>query len=186
MEDAAIVELYWDRNEDALKETDVKYGRYCRSVAWNILHDREDTKECVNDTYLQTWNSIPPNRPENLRTYLGRICRNAALTLYEKIHALKRGGQQTASCLDELAEIVGRDSDVQENLDAGYLTDAINRFLRDTEKEVRMIFVRRYWYMSSVREIAHDLGISESKVKMTLFRTREKLKEYLREEGFAV
>ena len=186
MEDADIVELYWNRDEEALRQTDVKYGKYCRTVARNILHDKEDTQECVNDAYLQTWNSIPPQRPENLRTYLGRICRNTALNLYEKLHALRRGGNQTAACLDELAEIVGKSSDVQENLDAGYLSDAISRFLRNTDKDVRKIFVRRYWYMSSVKEIARDFGMSESKVKMTLLRTREKLKEYLREEGFAV
>ena len=186
MEDFEIVEMYWDREENAIAQTDRKYGKYCRKIAYSILFDREDTEECVNDTYLQTWNSIPPQRPEKLSTYVGKICRNIAINLYDKMSAAKRGGTQTDACLDEMAEVVGRSSDVEETLDLTLLTDAINKFLRRCEKQTRIIFVQRYWYMVPVSRIAAENNISESKVKMTLLRTREKLKEFLQEEGYSI
>ena len=186
MEDYEIVEMYWDRDENAIARTDQKYGKYCRKIAYSILFDREDTEECVNDTYLQTWNSIPPQRPEKLSTYVGKICRNIAINLYEKLNAAKRGGTETDACLDELAELVGKNSDAEEQLDLSVLTDTINAFLRNCEKEARIIFVQRYWYMIPVKEIAKENRISESKVKMTLLRTREKLRDYLLEEGYSI
>ena len=129
MEDFEIVEMYWDRNENAITQTDRKYGKYCRKIAYSILFDREDTEECVNDTWLQTWNSIPPHRPERLSTYLGKICRNISINLFEKLSADKRGGTETDACLDEMAEVVGQSSDVEEQLDLSVLTDVINGFL---------------------------------------------------------
>lgn len=186
MEDFEIVELYWDRDENAIAQTDRKYGKYCRKIAYSILFDREDTEECVNDTYLQTWNSLPPHRPERLSTYLGKICRNVSINLYEKLTAEKRGGHETDACLDEMAEVVGRSSDVEEQLDLSVLTDTINAFLKKCDKQARIVFVQRYWYMIPVKQIAKENHMSESNVKMTLLRTREKLKEYLEEEGYSI
>ena len=186
MEDFEIVELYWDRNENAITQTDRKYGKYCRKIAFSIVNDREDTEECVNDTYLQTWNSLPPQRPEKLSTYLGKICRNISINLYEKLTADKRGGNETDACLDEISELIGGSSEVEEQLDLTVLTDLINKFLRRCEKQARTVFVQRYWYMMSVKEIARENRMSDSNVKMTLSRTREKLKLYLEEEGYSI
>ncbi len=186
MEDFEIVELYWDRNENAITQTDRKYGKYCRKIAFSIVNDREDTEECVNDTYLQTWNSLPPQRPEKLSTYLGKICRNISINLYEKMTADKRGGNETDACLDEISELIGGSSEVEEQLDLTVLTDLINKFLRRCEKQARTVFVQRYWYMMSVKEIARENRMSDSNVKMTLSRTREKLKLYLEEEGYSI
>lgn len=186
MEDFEIVELYWDRNENAITQTERKYGKYCRKIAYSILNNREDTEESVSDTWLQTWNSIPPQRPENLGTYCGKICRNIAINLYEKLSAAKRGGSETDACLDEMAELVGKESDVEEQLDLSVLRDTVNGFLRRCEKSARIVFVQRYWYMQSIKEIAKENRMSESNVKMTLSRTRSKLKEYLEEEGYSI
>lgn len=186
MEDFEIVELYWDRDENAITQTDRKYGKYCRKIAFSIVNDREDTEECVNDTYLQTWNSLPPQRPEKLSTYLGKICRNISINLYEKMTADKRGGNETDACLDEISELIGGSSEVEEQLDLTVLTDLINKFLRRCEKQARTVFVQRYWYMMSVKEIARENRMSDSNVKMTLSRTREKLKLYLEEEGYSI
>ena len=186
MEDYQIVELYWNRNESAIEYTEKKYGKYCMTIAGNILFSQEDSAECVNDTYLQTWNSIPDNRPEKLNTYIGKICRNLAINMYEKITAAKRGGSQMESCLDELAEVVGNNDDMDENINYEMLTGSINVFLETLSKEARMIFVKRYWQMASVKDIAKEYNISESKVKMTLLRNREKLKALLLKEGYVV
>ena len=186
MEDFEIVELYWDRDENAITQTDRKYGKYCRKIAFSIVNDREDMEECVNDTYLQTWNSLPPQRPEKLSAYLGKICRNISINLYEKLTAEKRGGNETDACLDEISELVGGSSEVEEQLDLTVLTDLINKFLKRCEKQARTVFVQRYWYMMSVKEIASENRMSDSNVKMTLLRTREKLKLYLEEEGYSI
>ena len=186
MEDCEIVEMYWDRNENAITETDRKYGKYCRKIAFSIVTNKEDMEECVNDTYLQTWNSLPPQRPEKLSTYLGKICRNISINLYEKLTAEKRGGNETDACLDELGELIGSSSEVEERLDLTVLTDLINKFLKKCEKQARTVFVQRYWYMMSVKEIAKENRMSDSNVKMTLSRTRDKLKVYLEEEGYCI
>ena len=186
MEDFEIVELYWDRNENAITQTDRKYGKYCRKIAFSIVTNKEDMEECVNDTYLQTWNSLPPQRPEKLSTYLGKICRNISINLYEKLTAEKRGGNETDACLDELGELIGSSSEVEERLDLTVLTDLINKFLKKCEKQARTVFVQRYWYMMSVKEIAKENRMSDSNVKMTLSRTRDKLKVYLEEEGYCI
>ncbi len=185
MEDAKIIQLFFDRDEAAIARTDEKYGKYCRTIAGNILHSAEDSEECINDTYLQSWNSIPPQKPQNLRTYLGKICRNLAINLFEHLSAAKRGGGETAVCLDELAEVLAG-SDVEEEIDSSLLTEAINCFLAETPKETRIIFTKRYFYMISVKDISKELGVTESKVKMTLLRTRQKLQNYLLKEGFGV
>ena len=186
MLDTEIVELYWARDEKAIKYSDEKYGRYCRKIADSILYSNEDSEECVNDTYLNAWNSMPPSRPERLSTYLGKICRNLAINLYEKLTAAKRGGAETWSCLDELEDILSSGQDVEETIDMQMLTQSINVFLETLSTDNRKIFVKRYWYMSSVKDIAKELSVSDSKVKMSLLRTREKLKEFLVKEGYAI
>ena len=185
MEDNQIVELYWRRDEEAIQRTSEKYGRYCTKIAFSILNNSQDSDECVNDTYMQTWDSIPDNRPEKLRTYIGKICRNLAINLYEKVHAAKRGGSMFEDCLDELADIAGG-QEPETELEAKELTDSINGFLGSLSYENRVIFVKRYWQIESVKEIATDLKISESKVKMVLLRTREKLKDHLLKEGYSL
>ncbi|MBR0385913.1 MAG: sigma-70 family RNA polymerase sigma factor [Erysipelotrichaceae bacterium] len=186
MDDFEIVEMYWDRNEQAISATQDKYGRYCFSIAYNILFNNADSEECLNDTWLHTWNSIPPQRPEKLGAYVGKITRNLALNMYERETAQKRGGRQTELALDELSEVIGKPSDVEENVNLELLKDSINRFLRHESPQNRKVFIQRYWYMCSVKEIARDFGLSESNVKMILSRTREKLREVLAKEGYAV
>lgn len=185
MEDSEIVELYWQRAERAVNETILKYARYLKSIAFHILYNDSDSEECVNDTYTHAWNAMPPHKPQKLGPFLGKITRNLALNMYEKMTAEKRGAGEMPVALDELSEVIGKES-VQQEVDASFLTDAINTFLGGLNEETRKIFVRRYWYMSSVKEIAAEYGISESKTKMTLLRTREKLRDYLEQEGFAV
>lgn len=184
LNDQSIIQLYLDRDETAIRETDKKYGRYCFSVANHILFNHADSDECVNDTYFKAWITIPPTIPENLKIYLSKITRNLALNLYEKLHAEKRGAMQTNVVLDEISEIVGKSS-VEEDVNSVLLTDCINTFLKELPKEKRKIFVLRYWHMYSILEISTQLNISESNVKMSLSRTRSALHEYLVKEGFA-
>ncbi len=184
MEDKDIVDLYWARNELAIKQTKDKYENYCGKIAYNILFDYEDAKECLNDTYLKTWNSIPSNRPGKLGLYVGKICRNLAINMFEKYNASKRAGTQTELALDELSECLGDKDNVQEYVDYNLLRDSINNFLRKQNKQNRVIFVRRYFYMSSIEEIAKEYGMSLSNVKMSLKRTRDSLKDYLIKQGY--
>ena len=181
MQDEQIIDLYWKRSEEAIRETDKKYGKYCGTIAWNILYSAEDAEECVNDTWMNAWNAMPPHRPGFLKAFLGKITRNLALNLYEKKHAEKRGGGKGT------AGISGSVWDSEGSTEEGMvLTACLNRFLQAMKAEDRKIFVQRYWYMYSVKEIAGNLGLGESKVKMTLLRQREKLKKVLEEEGIPV
>ena len=184
MEDAQIIELYFARKESAIAETDIKYGRYCLTVANNILRNAEDSDECKNDTYMKTWNAIPPKKPDNFRAFLGKIARNLALDMYEKLHRKKRDINSTEAILDELAECIpDPNSDIEKISEDSELRNAINAFLGTLSEDNRKIFVRRYWYAGSVEDIAADYVFGKSKVKMSLSRTREKLKEYLESEG---
>ena len=184
MEDREIVELYWSRSERAITETADKYGKYCRTIALRILNDEQDSEECVNDAYLQAWNAIPPRRPERLGAFLGKLVRNTALNRYKRANAEKRGGGQVPLALEELAECIPGGSDPARAVDELALTQALERFLAGLPGETRKIFMRRYWYLSTVQEIAADLGLGESKVKMTLLRARNKLRTQLEQEGF--
>ncbi|MBO4872549.1 MAG: RNA polymerase sigma factor [Lachnospiraceae bacterium] len=183
MKDAEIVELYWARDEQAIRETAEKYGRYCQTIAFNILHDREDSEECVNDTWLHAWNAMPDQRPERLSAFLGRIARNLALKKREKDSAQKRGAGEVPLVLEELSDCLPAADHSDRIVEDMVLAEAFNRFLASLKAEQRKIFLRRYWYLSSVREIAADLGISESKVKMSLLRSRKELRQLLEKEG---
>ena len=186
MEDNKIIELYFDRNEQAIKETQNKYANYCFTIANNILHDSMDAQECLNDTYQGAWNSIPPHHPLNLSTYLGKITRRLALNMYRNKNALKRGGGLVQGSLDEIGECIADNKTIKDELDARYLADTIDEFLAGIKESDRKIFVCRYWYFESVEEIAERFQYSQSKVKMTLKRTRDKLKAYLEKEGISV
>ncbi len=184
MTDHQIVALYFARNEAAIGETDRKYGRYCRYIANQILANDSDSEEVVSDTYLKTWNTVPPKDPDPLKGYVGTISNHLALNRYEERCAEKRGGGRIDAALDELSECVsGEECDMAEDF---ALRDALNRFLRSLPAKTRRIFVRRYWYVSSASDVAREYGISENAVNVTLHRTREKLREFLKEEGFEV
>ena len=186
MEDSKIVELYLKRDENAIKETKIKYEKYCSYIANNILNSTLDTEECVNDTYLAAWNSIPPSKPNSLRAFVGKIVRNIAINRYNANRAKKRN-DGFELVLDELDEVLGdAESDGRNFTDELTIKYALNAFVGSLKQETREIFVRRYWYLSSIKEIALDYGISESKVKVTLLRTRELLRDYLRKEGIVI
>lgn len=186
MDDEKIIELYWERSEKAVSETAKKYGKYCRYIAFNILQSDEDSEECVNDTYLKAWNAIPPRRPEKLRTFLGKITRNLSLNRYEKRYAEKRGHGQIPMLLDELEECIPDSRSTDNVIDDIALRDLLNRFLGSLTPKARKVFVRRYWYMCSVKEIAKEYHMSENDISVTLFRTREKLKTLLKKEGISL
>lgn len=185
-EDAEIVQLYWDRNELAIPATSEKYGSYCRAIAGNILGSREDAEECVNDTYLRAWNSIPPSRPGLLSAYLGKITRNLALNRYRYHTAEKRGGGEVPLVLAEIAELVSDTDGVEQEMDRRALAEAVSAFLAQLPAERRRLFVRRYWYLDGVAQIAAWFGMTENQVSVTLSRLRAKLKDYLVERGFTL
>lgn len=184
MEDSKIVQLYWDRNEQAIPATSEKYGSYCASIAKNILGSEDDAEECVNDTYWNAWNSMPPHRPGMLSTFLGKITRNLSLNRYRHNTAGKRGGGEAVLVLDELTEIVSDTDSVEQEIDRRELVSAIDAFLGTLSAEKRGVFVRRYWYFDSVSEIASRSGMTENNVSVTLNRIRLKLRNYLLERGF--
>ena len=183
MDDKEIVALYWARDERAIDETKTKYENYCRAIAYNILGNREDADESVNDTYLGAWNSMPPHRPEFLSAFLGKITRNLALKKWRTASAEKRGNGELALALDELQECVTSGDLVVEEIQVKELATIIDGFLREIPEVERRVFVRRYWYTDSVRDICKQFGYGQSKVKMMLYRTRKKLLEKLMKEG---
>ena len=183
MEDKDIVALYWERDERAIDETKTKYGHYCMSIAKNILSAREDAEECVNDGYLGTWNAIPPHRPKLLSVFVGKIVRNLAFNRYKMLHAVKRGGSETALILDELGDIVSDKADVEDEVTAKELISDINKFIASLPEESRYIFIRRYWYADSVKAIAERTGKSADAVSVMLGRIRNRLKDHLKERG---
>ena len=183
MDDSQIVDLYWKRQDKAISETKKKYGRYLFSIAQHILMQQEDSEESVNDTYLGAWNSIPPHRPAVLSTYLGKITRRLALKKHRMNTAEKRGGTEAALSLDELADCIPSNHTIDEQLDNRELVSILNDFLAELSETQRKVFVCRYWYCDSIAEIAQRFARSESNVKMTLLRTREKLKLRSKKEG---
>ncbi len=184
MDDNSIIQLYWDRNDRAISVTSEKYGHYCKSIAKNILNSDEDAEECVNDTYLSAWNSMPTHWPEQLAAFLGKITRNLSFNKYKHNRAEKRGGGEITLVLDELTDCVSDTDDVEQTIDRRELVKAINTFVRSLSLKKRNIFVRRYWYADSVSKIAADYGMLQASVSKTLERTRNQLKAYLTERGF--
>ena len=186
MEDSQIVQLYWDRDESAIPATAEKYGKYCTAIAKNITGSLEDAEECVNDTWLSVWNSIPPHRPAVLAAYLGRITRNLSLNRYRRNTAEKRSSGEMSAVFDELAECVSGRYDPTEEIETQELMDTINRFLETLPEGKRKIFVSRYWYADSVADIAARFGRKEGAVSMTLRRMRAQLRQYLLERGHSL
>ena len=184
MDDAKIVQLYWDRNEQAILATADKYGNYCASIAKNILGNHEDAEECVNDTYLNAWNSMPPHRPSILSTFLGKIVRNLSIKRYKHNTADKRGGGQATVVLNEIAEFVSDADSVEQEIDRKELVTAIDSFLDRLPADKRNIFICRYWYFDSISDIANRFRMTENNVSVTLNRLRLKLHNYLLERGF--
>lgn len=184
MEDTQIIDLYWSRSERAIPATAEKYGSYCTTIARNILGSSEDAEECVNDTYLNAWESMPPNRPSILSAFLGRITRNLSVSRYRQNHAEKRGGGELPLVLEELAECVSDTADTEHQLDRKELVQEINRFLSSLTAEKRNLFVCRYWYADSITEIAKQYGKTANHVSVILSRTRKELRQYLTERGF--
>ncbi|MDR1541145.1 MAG: sigma-70 family RNA polymerase sigma factor [Clostridiales bacterium] len=187
MEDDEIVELFWQRSESAIAATQIKYSKYCRSIAYSILRNYEDAQECVNDALVNVWNAIPPARPSVLCTFLGKITRNLSINALEKLKAQKRGLGQVPLVLSELDECVGQaECEALQRAELEAITDAVNAFLEQLDAEKRKVFVRRYWYASSLEEIACDYSMNVSKVKSILFRLRKKLKRELEKEGVSL
>ena len=186
MDDNGIIKLYFERSEEALKETEKKYGRYCYSIAYNILEDREDSLEAVNDTYLGAWDSIPPNRPDPLSVFLGRITRNLSIDKWRSRMADKRGNGSVNAALEELDEALPYSESTEKAIETKELARIIDSFLLGLDREERSLFVRRYWYIDTVKDIARRFGYTESKVKMRLMRTRQKLKTHLEKEGIVI
>ena len=184
MEDNEIVELYWQRDENAIRESDSKYGAYCFAVADNILHSKEDSEECVNDTWLKAWNTMPPQRPNKLRMFLAKITRNLSFNRYNARSAEKRGGGEIAAVLDELAECLESESDVAGEYEGKELEQYIRSFVRSLPERDGNVFVRRYFFAEPVRKIAERYGLTANHVMVILSRMRAKLKANLKKEGF--
>ncbi len=184
MDDERIVALYWDRAEQAITETAAKYGRYCHTISYNILSDYEDAEECVNDTYIQAWNCIPPHRPSILSIFLGKITRRISIDRWRKRSARKRGGGELPLALDELAECISDGTGPEQELNREHLANVINAFVHSLPSAEQKVFLCRYWYMESVSSIGRRFSYSESKTKTMLHRTRNKLRTVLCKEGF--
>lgn len=183
MEDNAIIDLFFKRSEQAIVETDAKYGCYCYSIAYNILSNREDSQECVSDTYLAAWNAIPPSRPKYFNAFLAKLTRHISIDRWRKTRAKKRGGGELVLALEELENCVGL-QDTESTFERKELTRALDRFLLSLPETERNIFLCRYWYLDSIRAISEYSGFTQSKVTSMLHRTRGKLRKVLSEEGW--
>ena len=184
MEDQKIIELYFQRNTDAIKETDNKYGSYCFAIANNILHNNEDSEECVNDTWLNAWNAIPPQKPITLRMFLAKITRNLSFNRYESRNAEKRGGGEMHLVLDELAECIANETDTENEYLAKELEEIIRVFVRELPERECNIFIRRYFFTESISMISRRYGMTDNYVTVILSRIRKKLKVRLEKEGY--
>ena len=183
MDDKRIVELYWKRSEIAIEETNKKYGRYVKSIAMNILGSESDAEEAINDTYLDTWNTIPPNKPKELSTFLGKIARRRSVDILRKKNAARRGWGETGVVFEELEECLSDPSRPDEKLEAEALAKAVSHFLRALPEREQKIFLCRYYHVESIETIASRFSLTNSAVKSILLRTRNKLKQHLIQEG---
>jgi len=181
MQDAEIVDLYWARSDRAIPETEQKYGRYCHRIAYNICQSSEDAEECVNDTWFRAWNAMPDARPSALSAFLGAITRNLALDRFRSIRRGKRGGGETVLALEELQDSIPSPNRLEAKLEELELTQAINSFLSTLEAEDRKLFVARYWYLASIKELAEKSGSTQGRIKMRLYRMRNMLRKSLEE-----
>lgn len=186
MEDSQIVALYWARSQDAIARTAEKYGGYCHHIAYGILRNQQDSEECVSDTWLRTWNALPPQKPVSLGAFVARITRNLALDRYRKSHAAIRGGGQVHLAMEELEWALPSRDPMAELTDAAVLTAALERFLDGLSQRKRHIFLLRYWYFRSPREIGEQLALPKNTVSSALRRMRLELKEFLQQEGIDV
>jgi len=186
MDDDVIVEMYWQRDENAINETEKKYDRYLIKIAYNILANLESSKESVNDTYLRAWNSIPPHKPSVLSTYLGKITRQVSIDIFRKRSAKKRLGSEYALSLSELEECIPSDNNPEQDYEIILLSDVINSWLHTLPEEIRNVFIGRYYFMDSIKAVAKYYSMNESKVKSMLFRARLGLKEHLEKEGYSI
>ncbi len=182
-EDSELLDMFVRRSENVLSLTAEKYSRYCHSIAFGILGSHEDSEECVNDTLMNAWNSIPPHMPQKLSCFLGKITRNLALNIYDKKHTAKRGGGQTACALDELAECADMNSEIETEEERKQIREVINKFLREQSDVRRNIFIQRYWYLMSIKEVAFQQEMKGSQVKSVLYQMRAELKKRLEKEG---
>ena len=183
MDDKAILDLYWSRSENAISETDSKYGAYCFTIAYNILNNREDSEESVSDTYLAAWNSMPPKRPAVLSAFLGKITRYLSLDRWKKRSRLKRGSGEIELCLEELQDCVSGQDSAEDTVIRKETLAAVNRFLSTLSETERKVFLCRYWYLDSVKDIAERFGFSPNRISVLLRRIRQKLNTYLTKEG---
>lgn len=184
MEDQRIIDLYWQRSEQAIRETDIKYGGYCYAIAYNILSNREDSEESVSDTYMAAWRSMPPRKPNILPAFLGKITRHMSIDRWRKKNADKRGGGETVLALEELENCVSGEESVENTLQRKELIVTVNRFLDSLPQTERNVFLSRYWYVDSIGDIAEKFGFTEAKVNSMLYRTRAKLRKALAKEGY--
>lgn len=184
MEDSQIIELYWKKNTDAISKTADKYGAYCYAIAENILHNHEDSEECVNDTWLHAWNAMPPQKPNVLRLFLAKITRNLSLDRFNVRNAEKRGGGEVTLVLDELVECFNGGADTETAYEAKELRQCIRRFVRSLPEREGNVLVRRYFFAESIADIAQRYGLTENHVTVMLSRTRKKLKAHLLKEGY--
>ncbi len=184
LEDGAIVELFWQRDEGAIAAASEKYGAYCRTIALNLLGSREDAEECLNDTWHQAWQHIPPQRPAHLRPWLGKVVRCIAMNLYSRSHAVKRGGMDRM--LEELDDSVPGGTDPEQALEAAELGEAISRWLKSLPKEDRVLFVRRYWYGEELRELAKERNTDPARLAQKMLRLRRSLRRALEQEGISL
>lgn len=182
MTDSQIIALYWERKEEAIKETSLKYGGLCTHIAKNILLNREDSEECVSDTYFAVWNAIPKERPSKFSAFISRITRNLALKKYEYISAAKRNPAAVMS-FEELGDCVSGTESVESEIERVHIESTIDKFLWQQGEEKRNVFIRRYWYFDSIETICHSTGFTASKVKSMLYEMRQKLRAYLESEG---
>ena len=183
MTDSALIDLYWQRSEQAIAETDRAYGSYCYAVAYHVLANREDSDESVNDTWLAAWNAMPPARPSSLKAYLGRLTRNIAISRLRRSSSQKRGGGEITLAMDELGDCIPSSFDMNRTLEARELAESIDRFLAALPERERVIFTARYWYLLPVDEIARRLDMKPNTVKTSLYRSRARLLAHLKKEG---
>ncbi|MCQ2770892.1 MAG: sigma-70 family RNA polymerase sigma factor [Clostridia bacterium] len=183
MSDKEIIELLFNRDERAIGEIQLSYYNYCHNISYNILHDEEDVKECINESLNAIWNCIPPHRPDNLKTFIGKIVRKISISAFRKNTAAKRIPSGNISPIDEFEDLIS-DGELNDKLEQAELSRAISKFLSALPKTERNVMIRRYWYNDSIKDICDRFSFGESKVKVMLNRTRDKLRKFLKKEGY--